>query len=79
MGNPTPFYPRDKNTGVDLPNRINSATIGNDISDRYENTYAPKEVIYQESHNRDSNLWFMCQSDRKVKRIRFKIEIEEVE
>jgi hypothetical protein len=79
LGNPTPFYPRDKNTGVDLPKRINSATIGNDIADRYENTYAPKEVIYQESHNRDSNLWFMCQTDRKVKRIKFKIEIEEVE
>jgi len=79
VGNPTPFYPRDKNTNIDLPDRINSATIGNDISDRYENTYAPKEVIYQESHNRDSNLWFVCQTDRKLKRIRFKIEIEEVE
>jgi hypothetical protein len=79
LGNPTPFYPRDKNTNIDLPQRINSATIGNDISDRYENTYAPKEVIYQESHNRDSNLWFVCQSDKKLKRIRFKIEIEEVE
>ena len=78
-GNPTPYYPRDKNTNIDLPDRINSATIGNDISDRYDNTYSPKEVIYQESHNRDSNLWFLCQTDRKVKRVRFKIEIEEVE
>lgn len=76
---PSPFYPRDDNTGVELPKRLNVNTVGNDINDRYENTYAPKEVFYQESHNRDSNLWYLCQSDRKVKRVKFRIEIEEVE
>jgi|SaaInlV_100m_DNA_5_1039725.scaffolds.fasta_scaffold02999_3 hypothetical protein len=76
---PSPFYPRDNNSGHVHPKRLNVNTIGTDINDRYENTYSPKEVFYQESHNRDSNLWYMCQSDRKVKRIKFRIEIEEVE
>ena len=76
---PSPFYPRDNNSGHVHPKRLNVNTIGTDINDRYENTYSPKEVFYQESHNRDSNLWYMCQTDRKVKRIKFRIEIEEVE
>ena len=77
----TPYYPRDRNVFPEhnIPDRIKARTVGNDANDRYDDTYSPKEVFYQESHNRDSNLWFLCQSDRKLDRVKFKIEIEEVE
>jgi len=74
----TPHYPRDANSGVTLPTRIRVKTVGEDADDRFNNSFQPKESIYQESHNRDSNVWYICQSDRALDRIKFRITIEEV-
>lgn len=79
LGATTPYYPRDRNAGHRIPDRLIAKTVGNEDGDRYDDTYSPKEVFYQESHNRDSNLWFLCQSDRKLDRVKFRIIIEEVE
>lgn len=73
----TPYNPRDEGTGISLPDRIQCDTLGTDSDDRFDNSYSPKQVFYQESHNRDSNLWYICQSDKKLNRIKFRIEIEE--
>lgn len=81
-GNFTPYYPRDPGGDESLPDEITVSTRGiEDRVSRYfdEDTYTPREVIYQESHNRDSNLWYICQNDRKLDRVKFKITIEEVE
>ena len=75
----TPYWPRDKNSGVKLPSRITVDTVGTDPNDRYSREFAPKQAIYQESHNRDSNVWYFCQTDKKMDRIKIRIEVEEVE
>ena len=82
-GSVTPYYPRDEGANVPLPKEITPAnTVGatDRIARRFmEDTYTPREVFYQESHNRDSNLWYLCQSERKVDRVKFKITIEEIQ
>ena len=81
-GSVTPYFPRDAGANVPLPKEIDVTTIG--MSDRTarkfsEDRYTPREVFYQESHNRDSNIWYMCQTGGKVDRVKFKIIIDEVE
>ena len=81
-GQQTPYYPRDPGGDEPLPNEITVRTRGIEdrVSRRFdEDKYTPREVIYQESHNRDSNLWYICQNRRKLDRVAFKITIEEVE
>ena len=75
-GATTPFYPRDVGNTVSLPKEI---ILEAEEQGADPERFTPREVFYQESHNRDSNLWYLCQSDQKVDRVKFKITIDEVE
>ena len=74
-GSVTPYYPRDNGTNVSLPREI---ILEAEDRESDPERFTPREVFYQESHNRDSNLWYLCQSDQKVDRIKFKLTIDEV-
>ena len=74
-GNTTPYYPRDVGNTVSLPKEI---ILEAEDKDSAPERFTPREVFYQESHNRDSNLWYLCQTDQKVDRIKFKLTIDEV-
>ena len=82
VGSTTPYFPRDNGANLlpghpdKLPKKIRVQTVGEDPDDRFNNSYSPKEVFYQESHNRSSNIWYLCQ--KKKDRVKFRIEIEEV-
>ena len=82
VGSTTPYFPRDSGASIlpghpdKLPKKIRVQTLGEDPDDRFNNSYSPKEVFYQESHNRSSNIWYLCQ--KKKDRVKFRIEIEEV-
>ena len=81
-GSVTPYNPRDIGANAlpghpdKLPKKIRVQTVGEDPDDRFNNSYSPKAVFYQESHNRSSNIWYLCQ--KKKDRVKFRIEIEEV-
>jgi len=64
----TPYYPNDSIAQNQLPKKK--------IINWYENTKSvrrvAKEMVYQESHNRSSPIWYFC-SDRNRDRLRFKI------
>ena len=74
-GSVTPYYPRDNGTNISLPREI---ILEAEDRDSDPERFTPREVFYQESHNRDSNLWYLSQSDQKVDRIKFKLTIDEV-
>ena len=69
----TPYYPKDDPT-YSFPNEVVVQVRGSDDDD--DNVFTPREAFYQESHNRNSNIWVLCQ--HKVHRIKFKITIDEV-
>ena len=69
----TPYYPKDDPT-YSYPNEVVVQVRGSDDDD--DNVFTPREAFYQESHNRNSNIWVLCQ--HKVHRIKFKITIDEV-
>ena len=69
----TPYYPKD-DPSYSFPNEVVVPVRASDDDD--DNTFTPREAFYQESHNRDSNVWVLCQ--HKVHRIKFKITIDEV-
>lgn len=67
----TPYWPRD-DSSFSFPNEVDLSRRGESGSE----TYTPRYAFYQESHNRDSNIWYVSQY--KMKPIRFRINIEEV-
>lgn len=67
----TPYWPRD-DQNFRFPNEIELNRKGDSGSE----LYVPRYAFYQESHNRDSNVWYV--SHYKMKPIRFRITIEEV-
>ena len=73
MPGQTPYFPKD-DPSYSFPNEIVVPVRSSDDDD--DNTFTPREAFYQESHNRNSNIWVLCQ--HKVERIKFKITIDEV-
>ena len=69
----TPYYPKD-DPSYSFPNEIVVPVRASDDDD--DNRFTPREAFYQESHNRNSNIWVLCQ--HKVHRIKFRITIDEV-
>ena len=73
MPGQTPYFPKD-DPSYSFPNEVIVPVRSFDDDD--DNTFTPREAFYQESHNRNSNIWLLCQ--HKVERIKFKITIDEV-
>ncbi|UNH61209.1 hypothetical protein SSZBM1_92 [Synechococcus phage S-SZBM1] len=67
----TPYWPRD-DENFSFPNELELKRRGGSDSE----TYVPRYAFYQESHNRDSNIWYV--SHYKMKPVRFRVTIEEV-
>tara|TARA_B100000029_G_scaffold431412_1_gene442990 strand:- start:140 stop:2440 length:2301 start_codon:yes stop_codon:yes gene_type:complete len=68
----TPYYP-DQETGFEIPSGKQLAWWENEDLVRR----SLKEAFYQESHNKDSVVWYSA-TDKQKFRVRFKITLEDV-
>ena len=68
----TPYFP-DQEAGFKMPSRPLLSWFEDDILVKR----TAKEAIYQESHNKDSMLWYLSSDSTKF-RVKFKIIITEV-
>lgn len=67
----SPFFPWS-DPAFSMPTSVTLQRRG----DSKPEIYTPRESFYQESQNRDSNIWYL--SHYKVKRVKFRVTIEEV-
>ena len=67
----TPYFPKD-DPNYSFPDRLELLVRGENNPEEF----TPREAFYQESHNRDSNVWLLCQ--HKLDRVRFRITIDEI-
>ena len=67
----TPYFPKD-DPAYSFPDRLELLVRGEEDPEQF----TPREAFYQESHNRTSNVWLLCQ--HKLDRVKFRITIDEI-